>query len=116
MVQSVHVLVVKTNPRIRIAIYFSEHSKKLKNSNWLSKYSADAKNQNAKRVTATVSKPVSLARKNAAATYVQTKRAARTLTLIRSQTNTQKSPILIIRHLKTKLGPKKMRRVLTTLN
>jgi hypothetical protein len=80
VVQSVPVLAAKTNPRIRTAITLFEYLKKLRNCNWLSKYSADAKNHNAERVTATVSRLVSLARKNAAAMNAQTKRVAHTLT------------------------------------
>ena len=114
-VQSAPVLVAKTNPRIRTAISSFEHSKKLKIPSWPNQFSADAKNPNAEKATVIASKQESRVRKNAAATNVQTKRAAHTHTKIWSLINTVQSPTLIIRHLKTKLGPKKMRLVTTRM-
>ena len=114
-VQSAPVLVAKTNPRIRTAISSFEHSKKLKIPSWPNQFSADAKNPNAEKATVIASKQVSPVRKNAAVTNVQTKRAAHTHTKIWSLINTVQSPTLIIRHLKTKLGPKKMRLVTTRM-
>lgn len=113
-VQSVLVLVAKTNLRIRTAMSYSfEHSKKLKTYSWPNQFSADAKNPNAVKATVTAFKQVSRVRRNAAVMNVQTKRAAHTHTKIWSLINTFQSSILIIWHLKTKLGPKNMRLVTT---